>query len=184
MNRLALGMLLLAACDCGSSHTVDASTFVDARFSRVCADGERPHESVTDPTAPCSSDEECTDGDQGRCSRVEGRAFACTYDECDADADCGAGRLCGCGVGWMGQDRCLPDRCDGECGDLDCAPSWGCNGPNGAYADESARIFACHTPEDECRTDADCPGSEFCTRGPFVSEPLFDHWECRDLACG
>ncbi len=187
MNRFALGMLLLAGCDCGSSHTLDASSFVDAPFSRMCAAGERPHEFVTDPGPPrsqCSSDEECTDGDQGRCSRTTSHGFSCTYDECDADEDCGEGHLCGCGVGWMGQDRCLPDRCSGECGDVDCAPTWGCNGPNGAYLVDSAQAFACHTAHDECRADTDCPRDEFCTRGPLTRDALLDHWECHPVSCG
>jgi hypothetical protein len=114
----------------------------------------------------------------------------CSYDECVIDTDCGAGKLCECGVslGTNGSDgtpmrsgnRCMPGDCriDADCGangfcsptlDTTCGPYDGLVG------------YYCHTPNDECTNDDQCKdggGPGYCAR-----EPTAGKWICAHAFC-
>lgn len=136
-----------------------------------CATIEAPDE--------CCRHTDCTDDPSGAC--VIGPIFycggvapmirnVCLYDECAANADCGAGQIC-MPPRALGEpvSRCVPS----ECGtDADCATRAGgechmfrdpCNG--------RVRGFFCTYDDSECRTGDDCPedpntpGVDYCTPG-------------------
>jgi hypothetical protein len=79
----------------------------------------------------CASDGDCTAGSNGRCSvrkHLTGPTVRkCSYDACTQDADCGSNGVCGCGLGFAGQNVCLTRsncRTDADCaGGERCAPS-------------------------------------------------------------
>ena len=128
----------------------------------------------------CSLDEECVDGENGRCSQH--RDIQCTYDACFDDSACG-GYACECEGGWgadhnicLRQGNCLVNA---DCGDGGyCSPSFGdCGSYSGTVG------YFCHTPQDECIDDADCGGEpggfgNYCKFNPAVG-----HWTCDDAHC-
>jgi len=144
-------------------------------------DRERPPGNVNnDVGAQCSADEDCTDGENGRC--IQHRETLCTYDGCFDDGACD-GFACECEGGWgsdhnicLRQGNCLVDADCGEGGY--CSPSLGDCGDYGGTVG-----YFCHTPQDECIDDADCggmPGSggSYCRFNPAVG-----HWSCDDSQC-
>lgn len=163
--------------------------------SAACPSRELPPSNASSSTG-CRSDAECTQGVSGRCVRAEGPTPAprhnllagpppprqetvCLYDECRADADCGARGRCVCG-GPARRNTCFPtDQC---LSDRDCASGSLCNcgdegAPNqcrestcrtdsdcaaGLPCAESQGGRYCRTPRDRCRADADCGGGRPC----------------------
>jgi len=129
----------------------------------------------------CTSHEECTEGDNGRCTGNSFHGYYCTYDACFGDDDCGAGPcVCrgeGGGVGNGGANRCLAGNCQT---DADCGPGgWG-SPTFGSCGDYSGVVgYYCHTCEDECTDDRDC--------GEYPSYCAFDEgsgrWRCQDSHC-
>jgi len=113
----------------------------------------------------CTSDDQCTTGANGRCNRVPGGLEACTcsYDTCASDAACPAHHACACHGAELHptDNQCVDGNCrvDSECGvEGFCSPSIGpCEHLVGYY---------CHTTNDECVDDVDCPatpqGSQIC----------------------
>ena len=150
-------------------------------------DRVRPRELVLGPApgSECRADEDCTEGDQGRCSRSgDTGAFGCTYDCCYEPSDCPSWLRCACGVGPQQHNACLLADCTGpeDCGDFACDVSWGCEGP-GQIGDGNAQ-FRCHTALDACQSDADCPARQFCTRENFSSMSTpDDRWRCDTRTC-
>jgi len=127
----------------------------------------------------CYTDDECTDGVNGRC--VDRRGPSCTYDECFSDSDCNTGGPCGCEMGfWSDFNTCLAGNCqvDSDCGESGyCAPSFGtCGSYSGVVA------YWCRTPEDSCVTDQECAnptmGPGYCAYLPEVG-----HWSCQYGQC-
>ncbi len=129
------------------------------RPAEIVCDRERPAtEFLPDPdsgeTWDCETDADCTDGENGRCSSMPRWGWACTYDSCFEDADCG-GAVCGCNADW-GSDanRCYSGNCqvNADCGDGGwCSPSYGdCGDYSGVVS------YYCRTPDDECLNDSDC----------------------------
>lgn len=162
--------------DAPDGALIDAGAIGTCDPTRVRPRGDPPTSSGI-----CTSDEECTDGVNGRCSRF-GTTNLCTYDQCFTDADCREGFRCACDAGHQLANVCVEDHCD-SCAEVDCAVSWGCEGPhhNPPYG---AVALECHTPEDECRTKLDCPAFQFCTRGPgSPGEPLLPYWRCSAVMC-
>jgi hypothetical protein len=123
--------------------------------------------------ATCSSDEECTDADNGYCVLVETPpatpSSMCFY-ACAADADCVAGYVCSCENSTISYPertnlavgRCVPAECttDGDCGvghlciapiDVTCGPA-------------RASSFHCQSAADECRGLEDCALNQVCTQ--------------------
>jgi hypothetical protein len=97
-------------------------------------------------------------------------ATSCFYG-CVTDEECGAGKACVCGdpVG-----QCMRALCksDGDCGELSCMSYThpGDCGPS---------LLACHTPQDRCQTDRDCPGFMKCAptldgAGPWACQTGVD----------
>lgn len=129
----------------------------------------------------CTAHEDCTDGDDGRCSFFTGRGgpyLACTYTECLTDADCGGG-VCSCaGDGEQDHNTCLPAgdcQTDADCGDDYCSPSVTSCGPGWGLLGHF-----CHTPDDECRSDGDCGGGydDYC-----AYDEAQGIWACMDSIC-
>jgi hypothetical protein len=127
----------------------------------------------------CGQDADCTAGLDGRCVITTGTTCACRYDACLTDDDCAAGTDCSCdaqrgGAGASGNPTvCVPSNCrtDADCGTRYCSPSIGraCGGVDGWY---------CHTADDECTTDADCPAGTAPDRGVCVYSHELAHWSC------
>jgi hypothetical protein len=140
----------------------------------------------SNPLASCSSDVECTQGTNGRCSGNGHDGWQCTYDGCSEDAECGAG-VCACEGGSRSDNNvCLTGNCrvDAECGGGKgyCSPTLG---SCGNYT--KAVGYFCHTPQDECIDDADC---EAIDAGPSRGGPGYcayaetvGHWTCSWSHC-
>jgi hypothetical protein len=89
------------------------------------------------------------------------------------DGDCGTGKLCAChgspytyGTG----NTCTPGNCrvDADCGPGGyCSPAFntsGCGSLGGYY---------CHTANDQCVNDNDCPSANVCTYSASAAV-----WQC------
>ncbi len=135
--------------------------------------------------ATCTRDADCTMGLRGRCMQVTRCGGACqtrvecTYDDCAADADCAALRVCSCRPSPSSNARnaCLPA---GTCRvDADCAGGHGYCSPNPvgctSFADSSDGYY-CHTAQDDCTNDSDCGAGENCW---YDASPK--KWHCKNL---
>jgi hypothetical protein len=152
------------------------------RAAGVSCDHVRP---ATDPTdggnGTCHSDNECTDGEDGRCLN-QGFAAprACSYDACFVDLDCSAKSSCECRDALNnGANTCLPGDChvDADCAECGfCSPS-----PGGCTPFIGTEGYYCHKPADECTDDADCAAKP----GTACNHSLtLGHWVCSPLRCG
>ena len=107
--------------------------------SMACGSTIRPAGDAADAGAEagaCTHDDDCDAGLDGRCNvrttfgggvsrggqvvdLPSGVASQCTYHACTKDEDCpGTTSVCGCGVGWAGQNVCLTTsncRTDDDC---------------------------------------------------------------------
>ncbi len=175
--------------DAGPPGLVDAGPFcvlpVPERHrptADVC-DMTRPPGSPSPGLEGCTSDAECTDGANGRCSASR-FGNECSYDECFSDGECGGG-LCLCrgargGVGSYGNNLCVGGNCrvDSDCGSGGfCAPSLGDCGDYGGIVG-----YYCRTCEDECLNDSDCvdpmQGNGYCAYNPVSAR-----WACSYSFC-
>jgi hypothetical protein len=128
----------------------------------------------------CSRHEDCRAGANGRCS-VYG--YACSYDQCFTDVDCGDGKLCDCNGGDYGSHLCLPSDCRT---DADCVTGYRCTptlsiqcsnlgGPVGFY---------CQSDRDDCTSDADCASRVLSTGGRWcVYDRNASRWVCGGSNC-
>lgn len=151
----------------------------------ACTEARPPGGTWGDPLDHCKVDSDCADGANGRCVAPLGKPAFCSYDECAADADCGAVTVCECRLAPNYQaNTCVHGTCrvDADCGaEGYCSPSGVSIFSNCLEGVPVGSIgYFCHTAEDECADDADCgePPSAAC---------LFDvptmRWRCRDLVC-
>jgi hypothetical protein len=133
----------------------------------------------------CTSDADCTEGENGRCTGNAHDGWQCTYDECFADSDCasaadGAPQVCGCAAGPSSNNNvCLPGNCRL---DTDCGAGGYCSPSLDQCGDYTLGYF-CHVPKDECVDDADCVASigkadAYCA---FNSDA--GHWKCAAAHC-
>jgi hypothetical protein len=134
-----------------------------------------------EPPFECTADSNCTQGVNGRCSGTGPVAgCACTYDLCSGDSDCPSNQTCACHDSpyWNAGSQCFPGNCrvDSDCGPGgECSPSY----------DLTLVGFYCHTPQDDCVNDADCPAQIDCSSGPMAGGPkcvYFDsagRWQCK-----
>jgi hypothetical protein len=134
----------------------------------------------------CSDDSQCADaGANGRCIESNGGAAYCfcTSDACADDSACPKDQTCAChGSAYtVGEgNHCVPGNCrvDADCGAGGwCSPSYSTNGCGeiGGYY--------CHTPQDQCVNDSDCPTSN----GPMNCsyDSGLRYWRCQmELLCG
>ena len=134
----------------------------------------------------CATDSECTAGTNGRCFPFQGTLGpgGCSYDECASDSDCPSGTPCICRSGDSDNDPnvCAPG---GNCAvDSDCGSGGFCS-PTETGCFSPYRYF-CHTPEDTCLDDSDCPGPNsvpIAARGYCAYDPNVAHWACTQLLC-
>jgi hypothetical protein len=127
------------------------------------------------PETECVRDEDCSAGENGRCTDFRG-GWQCTYDTCFTDGACDAGGPCRCeGAFWTDANTCLAGNCrvDADCGSGGyCSPTFGdCGNYSGVIG------YYCHTPADTCVDDADCVeagvGAGYCMYRPELA-----HWVC------
>jgi hypothetical protein len=110
----------------------------------------------------CFSDGDCNDGGaNGRCL-VNGGGPAgcfCSYDRCQSDSDCGANQACAChGSSYTyGGNECIAASCRV---DADCGANRFCSPSQGPHNCDSLAGYYCHTPNDACTNDSDCPGGQ------------------------
>ena len=133
----------------------------------------------------CDLDEECTEEPDGRCSRLGDGWYRCTYHECVTDYDCN-GKACACGTGPTGANQCKA----GECIlDADCGPGGWCSP---SPVDECQPGFGdfgffCHTGQDKCTDDEDCPPCPDTTKcqhtGYCAWDPEAGYWACSYQGC-
>jgi hypothetical protein len=130
--------------------------------------------------AKCKSDAECTEGKNGRCAMTGGGRLPphadCVYDQCFADADCGAKSECVCGGSPGRGNVCMQGNCatDADCGDGYCSPSYGLScGPYTGYVGNY-----CHTADDECTNDDECKKGGKSEYGYCAWYPELGHWKC------
>lgn len=160
------------------NHRRSASTCDDARPPGTgTATGAYPP-----MFAACRTDEECTSGRNGRCSRIGFNSARCTYDECRVDADCPDRAVCACDEGWFSRaDVCLPSNCrvDADCGPKGwCSPSTeNCQGLSHVVG------YFCRTRDDECREDVDCPAVDPRTPGYCRFDAARRRWSCATSSC-
>jgi hypothetical protein len=163
------------------SHRLAPTTCDDARPSPP------PDAPDGGPAGSCHTHEECIAGRNGRCLNSGREGWRCTYDACRADSDCAGGQgLCEC-EGGFGSDHnvCLDTGChaDADCPATIpgratgfCSPSLGSCGNYGKSVG-----YYCHTAEDECIDDSDCPSSAlpgYCRYQPEVAR-----WTCSTSMC-
>ena len=144
----------------------------------ACDDMRTPGNGAANEGGACTSDADCVDGRNGRCTSW--RFTQCTYDACLTDADCAndtGGGVCGCsGSAISDANVCLGGDCrtNADCASGYCSPSFGfCGDYDGVVA------MYCHTADDECIDDADCEGpGAYCA---FLPERGL--WGCSDSQC-
>ncbi|MFK7990758.1 MAG: hypothetical protein AB8I08_32355 [Sandaracinaceae bacterium] len=180
----------------------DASVIVDAgrgdaggcqrepeehRPGAGACDDERPYPSI-DPEAAdisdCARHEDCTDGLNGRCVGSSFHGYRCTYDGCFADDECGEGP-CACGGRWSDANRCVPGDCQV---DADCGPGGYCSPSLGSCGDYGGVVgYFCHSCDDECVDDSDCPDTDSRTgvsqAGYCAFSPEAGRWQCSNQWC-
>ncbi len=169
-------------------------TATQHRATAAACDGVRPVTPDPNPTnhpfIKCTKHSDCTDGKNGRCTGNPHDGWQCTYDLCQADADCKGGQgLCECGGGFRSDnDVCLDTGChvdadcvptSAACGTGFCSPSLGSCGHYG-----KAVGYFCHTAKDECTNDSDCAGEGQFGMAPYCKyEPSVGHWKCSTQEC-
>lgn len=150
-----------------------------------------PESSIPLPGNPCLENADCTAGQNGLClcapdlvppasGTGPGTLYGetvCSYDECFVDSDCGPRVPCDCRIpGISGTPNvCLSAS---DCAiDSDC-PLPGFCSPSLVPAQTPDVGFFCHTEDDTCIDDVDCPPPS----GPIVSACRFDAtsgiWRC------
>jgi hypothetical protein len=129
--------------------------------SRGGGDGADPACNYGDAGPGCTTDSDCTAGENGRCLAYSFPPGACatpgcSYDDCESDSDCPSGQACDCRVN--GGDT-APNVCaaGGNCKtDSDCGPGGYCS--PGAFDGFACTdpVFFCHSSADTCIDDTDC----------------------------
>jgi hypothetical protein len=134
---------------------------------------------ITGGAGVCHSDSSCTNGTNGRCIETSGGALTCfcTYDTCANDAACPTGQTCAChgspytqGAG----NTCTASNCRV---DANCGSGGYCSPADNAGSCGSLLGYFCHTPNDQCLDDSDCPTGN----GPMVCTYVMSasRWECK-----
>lgn len=122
----------------------------------------------------CTTDADCTEGDNGRCVFGRGGAY-CDYDRCFVDADCAADEVCLCDGSNGGGNQCVSGDCrvDADCNDaFTCSPTFGSCGHYLGFV-----AYRCHRAADACTTDADCD------EGYCAFDEVLGHWACSTTEC-
>jgi hypothetical protein len=207
MTRLmaSISVIVLVACGCGGNDpgaSVDAGADlapvrdVGAHATgKVSPPAHRSDDSPCPPRGPsmsqscagqtapgsCATDADCTAGQDGRCTGGGIAICTCTYDQCNRDSDCSGGQACACHVTLRGlpqgsgPNTCVTANCRS---DADCGSGGVCSPSMSVTACVSAIDgYYCHTPKDECGTDADCVADEVGVPA-CVYDSVRGHWAC------
>jgi hypothetical protein len=125
----------------------------------------------------CKTDQDCTNGKNGRCYTNSGGARClgntCSYDGCFGDGDCQGNVPCECRASEAhGANICVGNS---NCRvDADCGPGGFCS--RSGVSNCSFGYF-CHTPSDECVDDADCKNAAGFS--PVCAyDRMLAHWRC------
>lgn len=174
------------ASDADMSLPLDASCLSHAvdvhRAEATECDHSRPPGTTptAGPPAGCTTDAECTEGINGRCTGNGHDGWNCSYDACFLDSECAGGGVCSCdGESRSGSNVCATGNCqtDSDCSVGYCSPTLGScghyTGPVGWY---------CHTCEDTCLNDSDCVSASGAS-GYCAFDPLLAHWACSTNEC-
>jgi hypothetical protein len=164
--------IAMACSDGGAALTIDGG---DTRWPT--GDG-----GVYTGLIHCTTDSSCppcADGLRDRCVALGGGgasgAPVCACDQCNHDSDCGPNGVCSCD-GSTG-NICLTGNCRV---DSDCGPAGYCSPSSaGAGCGSSPTGYYCHTPQDQCRADSDCPGFPYKCN---YSAPA-GFWACTQNFC-
>jgi len=138
-----------------------------------------PHRCELDPAVravkPASSFG-CGAGMNGRCFlNGDPCRTLCSYDDCLTDTDCPSGQPCTCRASGTETtanrcvvgSTCATDANCGECGFcslsvqhtvLQCSPPSDAGARKCACEGVTSEAYACHSVNDECTDDSDCPG--------------------------
>ena len=146
------------------------------------------------PGNPCAANSDCTGGQNGVClcapdlipppsGSGQGLLYTqtfCSYDQCYLDSDCGSRTPCDC------RDPNIfgsPNVClsASNCAvDSDCGPPGFCS-PSPVLGQTPDVGYFCHSPEDTCIDDVDCP----VPKGPYQTQCRFDAtsatWHCFEI---
>jgi hypothetical protein len=180
--------MIFGPCSC--PHPISARVPTDHRAAPLPACS---HSRAASPTSPdgtcatadagicpgsqCSQDSQCLSGTNGRCLQsgpIPG--LACDYDTCFSDSDCALGSVCQCRGPSDGLNANYCTKQSNCQVDADCGVNGYCS-PSQAH--EWCRTFyACHTPDDQCLNDSDCPAGTHCDYDEAAK-----HWVC-DNRCG
>jgi hypothetical protein len=160
------------------NHRANADPCAAPRPAGNCTGGT----GVRDGGFMCLQDSDCTAGKSGRCGNPGGPAGCyCSYDTCTLDTDCPTGQTCACHGSPYNSfgNTCVPGNCrvDADCGAGGyCSPT----APAGGWCGSVGGHY-CHTPNDLCVDDRDCPagtpGEGFCEYSTTNGR-----WECRVVA--
>jgi hypothetical protein len=140
------------------------------------------------PTSPfaCSTDADCTAKPglpAGKCVTTP-TGNICDYNACTTDADCGGMTpVCSCQVPTLGPQGpsfgsvCIPGDCriDADCGaGFFCSPT--VSASCGAFF--GIQGYYCHTCQDTCINDSDCPADNVGAPGYCAFDLAVGHWSC------
>jgi hypothetical protein len=120
----------------------------------------------------CLKDSDCGQDLNGRCGFfIFGpHPLMCSYDECYSDSDCDGGVPCGCRPSGSSDE---PNVCLtlSNCRvDSDCGPGGYCS----LSMEGIVSAYYCHTPNDTCSNDSDCP----MDRPACTFDMSSGHWAC------
>jgi hypothetical protein len=150
----------LVSCNEGYSHRPEAVQ-CGTDFRAAPADGGAAGIGAPEPALPradgsiaCAADPLLCKGYQdGFCKPSVGFGLSVCESGCVVDAECGPGAICVCGNAQSPTGGvCQRSNCTS---DLDCG--YGLCATYSQVCGDGA--FACHTPADECTTNADCSGT-------------------------
>ena len=187
LTRISTVAVAIAGCSDGGTASSILDVPLTHRAAAATCDNVRsdvaPNVPADAPQASCTSHDNCTAGDNGRCVGNSHDGWYCTYDECFEDADC-AGFVCECGGGFRADNNvCLRE---GNClTDSDCGPGATCSPTLGDCGNYSGVVgYYCHTAADECVDDRDCVPAGVDGGGGYCAyNKVAGKWMCSTQQC-
>jgi hypothetical protein len=128
------------------------------------------------PPPACRTDVECSANANGRCIQPPfGPVIircGCSYDACTSDSQCTMGGPCAChGSPYLfGLNACVAGNCQI---DRDCGAGRYCSPSRGPMTCGLLAGYYCHTAQDTCVDDSDCPSNQGCL---YIAST--GHWSC------
>ena len=194
-----------AGTDAGGAPDVAHAPLQHRSTAASCPSQRGPGPTCADTMcSSCSSDSQCSGGENGRCFPWEGLVSygGCSYDECFTDSNCGARTPCLCRGSATDNNANICDV-GGNCAvDSDCGPGGYCSpSMETCYSSNPEAVvegrnyggpnpYYCHTASDLCINDSDCasPDAGTATTYPPTYTPCAynvqdERWECTQLVC-